>query len=68
MKISSVATMLAAAAFVTVAHAQSDDCSTPEPIAGGGAYVFDLDGFGLSPSIPTYCIIGGAVVRDGWYC
>jgi hypothetical protein len=68
MKFASLASIVAAATTVSVSFAQSDDCSTPEPIVGSGAYVFDLDGFGASTNLPTYCIQGGAVVRDGWYC
>ncbi|MFM7260112.1 MAG: dockerin type I domain-containing protein [bacterium] len=68
MKFASLVSIVAAATTVSVALAQSDDCSSPMPIAGGGVYQFNLTGFGASQGVASACIQGGAVVRDGWYC
>ncbi len=64
----SIAMTVAASAFATVAFAQSDDCSSPVPINGGGVYQFNLNGFTPSTGVASACILNGALVRDGWYC
>jgi hypothetical protein len=68
MKFATLASIVASATTVSVAFAQSDDCSSPTPIAGGGVYQFDLTGFNASQGLPPACLIGGNIVRDGWYC
>ena len=68
MKNRIVSMLLAAGAIVAGAHAQSDDCSAPQPIAGSGAFSFNLEGLAPSQGVPNGCFQHQTPIRDGWYC
>jgi len=68
MKLGHLVSIVASVASAPLAFAQSDNCSSPMPIAGGGVYQFDLSTFTATQGVAQACVVGGQVVRDGWYC
>ncbi len=71
MKFSTLFVALAATSTMTVASAQSDDCATPDTIAGEGTFAFDstLATTGLEGQNETLCYAFGssAVNSDIWF-